>query len=143
MTEAICQTNVMQEKSNIFNGTGKAAFKVPEGYFEELGARLDAIPALGRTISPMLRMKPYLALAACFLGMLLVGNAILSNTADKSSANDLYKEFAYARLIQAAEYLQADRTEQDTISDEDVVNYLIDSGASAELIEYAGLIAKK
>lgn len=133
----------MQEKRDIFNGSGKAAFKVPEGYFEELGARLDAIPALGRTVSPMQRMKPYLALAACFLGMLLVGNAILSNTADKRSANDLYNEFAYARLIQAAEYLHADGTEQDTISDEDVVNYLIDSGTSAELIEYAGLIAKK
>lgn len=134
---------MIQEKRDIFNGAGKAAFKVPEGYFVGLNARLDAIPALGRTVSPMQRMKPYLALAACFLGILLVGNAILSSTADKSSANDLYNEFAYARLIQSAEYLQADGTEQDTISDEDVVNYLIDSGASAELIEYAGLIAKK
>ncbi len=133
----------MQEKRDIFNGTRKAAFKVPEGYFEELGARLDAIPALGRTVSPVQRMKPYLALAACFLGILLVGNAILGSTADKSSANDLYNDFAYARLIQSAEYLHSVGTEQDTISDEDVVNYLIDSGTSAELIEYAGLIAKK
>ncbi len=133
----------MQEKKDIFNGAGKAAFKVPEGYFEGLKARLDTIPAMNRTLSPMQRMKPYLALAACFLGILMVGNAILSNTAEKGAANDLYNEFAYARLLQADEYLHADGMEQDTISDEDVVNYLIDSGASAELIEYAGLLAKK
>ena len=54
----------MQKRNDIFNGTGKAAFKVPEGYFEELKARLDTIPAMNQTISPMQRMKPYLALAA-------------------------------------------------------------------------------
>ena len=129
----------MQKRNDIFNGTGKAAFKVPEGYFEELKARLDTIPAMNQTISPMQRMKPYLALAACFLAILMIGNAILSGTAEKGAAS----EFAYISLLQTNEYLHADGAEQDTISNEDVVNYLIDSGTSAELIEYAGLIAKK
>ena len=133
----------MQEKNDIFNGTGKAAFKVPEGYFEGLKARLDTIPARNQTISPMQRMKPYLALAACFLAILLAGNVILSNTVEKSVESDLYNEFAYARLLQADEYLPSEADTQDTISDEDVVNYLIDSGTSTELIEYAGLLAQK
>ncbi len=134
----------MQEKSDIFNGTGKSAFKVPEGYFEGLKARLDTIPVTRRTISPMRRMMPYLSLAACFLAILLVGNVILSGTAGKGAANELYNEFAYITMLQADEYLHAEGDEQeDALSDEDVVNYLIDSGTSAELIEYAGLIAKK
>ena len=80
----------MQKRNDIFNGTGKAAFKVPEGYFEELKARLDTIPAMNQTISPMQRMKPYLVLAACFLAILMIGNAILSGTAEKGAASDLY-----------------------------------------------------
>lgn len=133
----------MQEKRDIFNGTGKAAFKVPEGYFEGLKARLDTIPAMNQTIGPVQRMKPYLALAACFLGILPVGNAILSNTAEKGAANDLYSEFVYADLIRTDEYIPAEDDTQDTISNDDVVNYLIDSGTPAELIEYTGLLAKK
>ncbi|HBH08306.1 MAG TPA: hypothetical protein DDX40_02740 [Rikenellaceae bacterium] len=133
----------MQEKRDIFNGIGKAAFKVPEGYFEGLKARLDAIPATPRTLTPVQRMKPYLALAACFLSFLLVGNAVLKGTTEKSSEGDLYNEFAYAALLRADEYLHPEADTQDTVSNDDVVNYLIDSGTPAELIEYAGLIAKK
>lgn len=45
-------------------------------------------------------------------------------------------------LLQADEYLSTESDMQDSISDEDVVNYLIDSGTSTELIEYAGLTAQ-
>lgn len=135
---------VMQGKNNIFNDAGKAAFKVPEGYFEGLKARLDAIPATPRTLGPVQRVKPYLALAACFLAFLLVGNAVLRGTAEKRAEADLYyNEFAYAAMLRADEYLHPEADTQDTVSNDDVVNYLIDSGTPAELIEYAGLIAKK
>ena len=133
----------MQEKRDIFKGTGKAVFKVPEGYFKGLKARLDAIPAAPRALGPAQRMKPYLALAACFLALLLVGNAVLRGTAEKSAEGELYNEFAYADLLRTDEYLHSEADTQDTISNDDVVNYLIDSGTPAELIEYARLIAKK
>ncbi len=134
----------MQERNDIFNGSVKATFKVPERYFEGLKARLDTIPVMNRTISPMQRMTPYLALAACFLAILLVGNVIIGNTVEKSAESDLYNEFVYASLLQVNEYLHSEADDaQDTISDEDVVNYLIDSGTSTELIEYAGLLAQK
>lgn len=137
----------MQEKDNIFKSIGKEALKVPEGYFDELKERLDAIPATngGCSAGPARILKPCLALAACFMALLVVGNVVLRSTAgDRVSADD-YSEMAYVDLIpamQADEYLNTEVPEQETISDEDVVNYLIDSGASAELIEYAGLLAK-
>lgn len=133
----------MQKRNDIFNGIAKATFKVPERYFEGLKARLDAIPAMNQTISPLQRMKPYLALAACFLAILLVGNVIVGGTVKKNAESDLYNEFVYASLLQANEYLHSEADAQDTISDEDVVNYLIDSGTSTELIEYARLLAQK
>ena len=135
----------MQERNDIFNGGGKKAFNVPEGYFEGLKARLGDIPEQGMTLSLTQRLKPYLALAACFATLLIAGNAALKGTTG-GAAGDEYSEIAYAYLsqtIQAEEYLQSDFAERDTITDEDVINYLIDSGASAELIEYTGLIAQK
>lgn len=133
----------MQEKSDIFNGSGKAGFKVPEGYFEGLRSRLDSIPEQRMSLGPVQRIKPYLALAASFAAILIAGNVVLRSTADRIPDDDFYEEFGYVSLLQADEYLQSDTARQDTISEEDVINYLIDSGASAELIEYAGLIAKK
>lgn len=133
----------MREKSDIFNGCGKADFKVPEGYFEGLKSRLESIPEQRVTLSPIQRMKPYLALAASFAAILIAGNVVLRGTTETSPADNFYEELGYVSLLQANEYLQSDTVRQDTISEEDVINYLIDSGASAELIEYAGLLAKK
>lgn len=130
----------MQERNDIFNSGGKNAFDVPEGYFESLKTRLSDIPEQRTTLSPVQRLKPYLALAACFATLLVAGNAVLRGTAGKA-ANDDFSEIAYTYLsqtIQVEEYLQSDLIDRDTITDEDVVNYLIDSGASAELIEYTG-----
>lgn len=137
----------MQERNDIFKNTGKTAYKVPEGYFEGLKARLEAIPASnGEGVGALRRIKPYLALAACFLAIMLVGNVVLRNTVGEDVTTDYYSEMVYVDLIpviQAEEYFNADTSKQEAISDEDVINYLIDSGTSAELIEYAGLIAKK
>lgn len=133
----------MQEKSDIFKGSGKAGFKVPEGYFEGLKARLGSIPEQRTVSAPVLRMKPYLALAASFAAILIAGNVVLRSTAERFPADDLYEELGYVSLLQADEYLQSDTARQDTISEEDVINYLIDSGVSTELIEYNGLLAQK
>lgn len=133
----------MQEKSRILIDAGKSALRVPEGYFEGLRERLETIPEAGRAVSPAQRLKPYLAIAACFVALLVAGNAVLRGTAGKDTTGDIYEELGYVSLLQANEYLNSEPAEQDTITDEDVINYLIDSGTSAELIEYTGLIAKK
>lgn len=134
----------MQEKSDILNGGERLAYDVPEGYFDGLKARLTGIPERRIASGPMQRIAPYLALAACFVGMMIAGTAVLRSTAGEAA--DEYSEMAYAALsqvIQSEEYLPSATVEQDSITDEDVINYLIDSGASTELIEYTGLLARK
>ncbi len=133
----------MRKDNEIFKDAGKALHNVPEGYFNDLKARLDGIPAANAgKVGAMQRLKPYFALAACFLAILFVGNFVLRSTAD-SSSGDFYNEAAYADLMTMPESaFHAVITERDTLSDEDVINYLISSGTSAELIEYTRLIAK-
>lgn len=147
MARKSCQRYVMREKGDIFNGGAKAACDVPEGYFEELKARLNDIPERMATPGPMQRMRPYLALAASFAAILIVGNVVLRSTTDrKAVTGDEYNEMAYAALsqaIQVEEYIPSEIEVRDTITDEDVINYLIDSGASAEMIEYTRLLARK
>lgn len=132
----------MQEKSNIFNSKRKEAFDVPDGYFEGLKTRLGRIPGQKAVPGPAQRMMPYLALAACFVSLLVVGNIVLRNTAS-GSEEELYDKYYYISMLQADEYLHQDTLRHDTISEEDVINYLIDSGAPSEMIEYIGLIARK
>ncbi len=135
----------MKKEKDIF---GKVAFDVPEGYFKDLQAQLEAIPSQEEPSHGFARkVQPYLALAACFLGILLVGNAVLRGTAGDAESSDLYyNEIVYADLIPVTQpdaIFQTASAEQDTISDEDVIDWLIASGTSTELIEYTGLIAQK
>lgn len=137
----------MLENNKIFNGIGKAPYDVPDGYFKSLQARLETIPTMtGRTVGPVQRMKPYLALAACFLAAVLIGNTVLRSTTSDVATHDYYNEITLADLIpltQPDEVFMTVAPERDTISEEDVIDYLITSGMSPEMIEYTGLIAQK
>lgn len=135
----------MKKEKDIF---GKVTFDVPEGYFKDLQARLEAIPSHSApSLGFARRIQPYLALAACFLGILIVGNAVLRGTAGEAGSSDLYyNEIVYADLIpvtQPDEIFQTVPAEQDSLTDDDVIDWLIASGTSTELIEYTGLIAQK
>lgn len=137
----------MLESDKILNSAGKASFDVPEGYFQKLQARLEAIPSLkGHAVSPAQRIRPYLALAACFITAVLIGNAVLRNTATEAASHDYLNEISLADLIpvtQPDEVFMTTDPVQDSISAEDVIDYLITSGTSPEMIEYAGLVAQK
>jgi len=135
----------MREIDKIFMKDGNVGYGIPEGYFTGLQARLGAIPSMKtQSVSHMQRVMPYLALAACFLAILCVGNFVIGSTADSGTTGDWYNEAAYAELMtMPEEAFNTVMSEQDTISDDDVINYLISSGTPTELIEYSGLIAKK
>lgn len=134
----------MRKNENIFDDSWKTSMSVPEGYFNGLQERLRAIPEDGRQrIGPIQRLTPYLALAACFVAILLVGNVVLDTTGDRMTG-DFINEEIYADLMAIPdEALQTVMYEQDTISYADVIDYLIASGASSEIFEYSGLVAKK
>lgn len=69
-------------------------YTVPEGYFEDLRAKLSAIPAQRPAkVSAVSRFTPYLALAACFAAAIIAGTTILNRTASPAVPEDEIIEY--------------------------------------------------
>lgn len=119
--------------------------EVPEGYFEDLRVRLSSIPqGSGHAVrerSGRLDLTPYLALAACFAILFVVGTAILRSTGSRMESAGSWDadEEVYADLASADQpymmWQEYDTTEEDVMDDEDIIDYLIESGVSAEVLE--------
>ena len=122
----------------------KNSHTVPEGYFESLQARLSQIPYMQETpaaVTPWNRLRPYLAMAAAFAALVIGGTAVLRNTVLPDTGLSEEDLLGYAELIPATDpYLIFDESEdrEEPFSDEDIVNYLIETGVSLEqLLAYA------
>ena len=115
----------------------------PEGYFGNLQQRLSEIPARPVRVSTVHRLAPYVAIAASFLAVVLLGNAVLSRTAAPAE-DDTWTYVSY--LADALDpdggvpmdmvdfYLPAE--ENDGLSAEDIMNYLLADGISVEHLAY-------
>ncbi|MBQ9820456.1 MAG: hypothetical protein IJM60_09285 [Bacteroidales bacterium] len=125
---------------------GKEHFRVPEGYFTSLKERLNTIPdAAGSPVCiPALRLRdrilPYVALAACFAFLLVVGNTLLRRTAGQGTLKaDPFYDAMLADLIPVtnpyAVFLEAE--EGETLSEEEIIDYLIQSGTTPEMLAAA------
>ncbi len=94
-------------------------FTVPEGYFETLKSQLkEKREQTGKT-SLAGRLVPYLAIAASFALIAVVGSAILKRTVVPSEEQS-FETFYNSQLI------------SEQISDSEIVDYLLYSGISAE-----------
>ncbi len=135
----------MEIGKDILEKVGKPSMEVPEGYFNSLKSRLESIPQSEAPRQGVLRqVRPYLALAASFAAILIIGNAVLRGTAglDRSAGSD-FEDPGYAELISITRpdiFYNALETENEgeDISDEDIINYLIESGVNPEHLAYAG-----
>lgn len=84
-------------------------------------------------------LKPYLAMAASFALIIAGGTAVLRKTSglrgDELSVLDMIR---IADLVPATEpdMLYSAVTEDNSVSDEDMAGYLIDSGTTLDYIEY-------
>ena len=115
----------------------------PEGYFENLQNRLSEIPARPARVSTVHRLAPYLAIAASFLAIVLVGNAILDKTAAPAEDDTwTYVSYLASALdpdggvpIDMADYYFGDE-ESEGLSAEDIMNYLLADGISVEHLAY-------
>ena len=116
----------------------------PEGYFEDLRMRLSEIPAQPARVSPVHRLAPYAAIAASFLVAVMLGNFILGRTASPSADDDTWTYVSYladaldpdgAALVDM--YDEWDGLEEEEgLSAEDIVNYLVADGISVEHLNY-------
>ena len=122
--------NAMKKEKIDMPTLGKEQFRVPEGYFTSLKERLNTIPdAAGSPVCiPALRLRdrllPYVALAACFAFLLVVGNALLRRTAGQNSLNAVTNPYAV--------FFEAE--EGETLSEEEIMDYLIQSGTTPEML---------
>ena len=115
----------------------------PEGYFENLQNRLSEIPARPARVSTVRRLTPYLAIAASFLAIVLVGNAILDKTAAPVEDDTWgYVSYLASALdpdggvpLDMADYYIGEE-ESEGLSAEDIMNYLLADGISVEHLAY-------
>lgn len=125
-------------------------FSVPEGYFSQLQERLIEIPFQSgeesfrpEPVSFWGRVSPYLALAASFVAAFILGSAILRNVSADPVHELSLQDIRIAGLIPVtAPYSIYDdvpeyfNEEEDTLTDSEVVEYLISTGASVDYIAY-------
>lgn len=128
--------------------TERMPYNVPVGYFEDLRARLSVIPAqhplqaTAPVVRPALwtRLRPYIALAAAFVFMVVAGTGILKlstkglNSVDES--DDLYSYAGY--VLRTDPYAFYEEEETLSLTDEDIAEYLLNTGVSVEHIYYYG-----
>ena len=121
--------------------TRKNNIITPEGYFEDLQARLSEIPARKQQVSPVRRIAPYFAYAASLVVAVMLGNALLRKTASPVE-DDGWTYVSYladaldpdgAALFDETGW---DGEEESSLSEEDIINYLIADGISVEHLNY-------
>lgn len=123
-------------------------YKVPEGYFDNLNARLLSIPTpeteRSNTKSLWELSSPIIALAASFALLLVGGTFILRTTTPNPSFEEMdFLEYAYSMIPNTEPYSALDYTLAESlapsVSEDDIVNYLIETGVSMDLI---GLVSE-
>lgn len=113
----------------------KMPFRVPEGYFEGLqdSLRIDETHTPAEARSFLGRMAPYASMAAAFAIMVTAGTAILKNVTEKSDMT--YEDYIVHSEIMIIDEEETEDTYQE-VDAQDIVEYLIHSGITAELIEF-------
>lgn len=113
----------------------KMPFSVPEGYFDSLREDLKK----PRTIKMSVwgRLSPYAAVAAVFIFMVSAGTFFLEQTTpDQDMTEEDYMLFSDNMTISAIYEMEEDgQIAEAGIADEDIIEYLIYSGITAEEIE--------
>ena len=115
----------------------------PEGYFGNLQMRLSEIPARPARVSTVRRLAPYVAVAASFLVIVMIGNFVLGRTtAPVEDDTWTYVSYLADALdpdggvpMDMADYYLVDE-ESEGLSAEDIMNYLLADGISVEHLAY-------
>ena len=111
-----------KEKDILENGRAKEnPWKVPQGYFDTLAVRVQARKQ-ARETTLMHKVTPYLAIAASFALITIAGTSVLRLT---SGSRD-------AEVTTSGSYYSQNSSSE--VSEDDIINYLIYAGISAEEI---------
>ena len=110
-------------------------FTTPEGYFEAFKA--EASKPMVRKIDFRTRIAPYLAMAAVFIFMVTAGTLLLEKSVPQYQMTEedyvMFSDNIMTTITYGMDY--GDQLAEAEISDEDIINYLIYTGVTAEHIE--------
>lgn len=109
-------------------------FSVPEGYFESFKAQMKlSVHPHSDTLAR--RLMPYVAMAAMFLFLVTGGTFILRHTTpEEDFTQEDFIAFS-AGMTNTLYYEDMDQIAEAEIAEEDIIEYLIYSGISAEEVE--------
>ena len=118
--------------------TKQSDIQVPEGYFQDLQQRLQAIPSQ-QAESPrgIHRLAPYFAYAASIAILALVGSFIIRRTAVPTQEETI-AQWSYVSYL--AQSMDPDcatfEWTEEAMDDDEIVNYLVNEGLTLEEIAY-------
>lgn len=117
--------------------TRKQEISVPEGYFQELRQKLEAIPAKGSEARPgvLRRVSPYLAYAASLLVLVTVGNFVLRQTAAPAEEDTGWDYISYLAQSLDPDGLMEELGETYELTGADLYQYLVEGDLSLEQLE--------
>lgn len=116
--------------------TGKPDISVPEGYFQELREKLEAIPARGAARPAFVkRAAPYLAYAASLAVLAVTGNFILRQTAAPAEEDTGWDYISYLAQSLDPDGLVEELGETYSLTGEDIYQYLVEGNLSLEQLE--------
>ncbi len=120
--------DILTEKSEL----KKMPYSLPDGYFEEFKAQMKP----QRTLSPWKRALPYISVAAS-AAILIAGGLMLrqGSSPDDEFTHEDYLVFSNSMIN--TEYYEYDNEQyaDAEMANDDIIDYLIYSGTTAEEIE--------
>lgn len=112
----------------------KMPYTVPEGYFKQVKAEISRSTAAEEGVSLWRKAVPYISVAATFLIMVSAGTFFLEKTTQQDGMT--YEDYlVHSDMLIEAEYEQDTQIADATIAAEDIIEYLIYTGVTAEDIE--------
>lgn len=116
-------------------------YNVPEGYFSRMKAELKSCAQESdeRRRPFVARLAPYAAMAAVFVLMVTAGTFFLERTTP-AEQSELEEFYFYSNMIPVTDPYTVETiqvAQYDEVAEEDIIEYLIYSGTTAEVIEFS------
>lgn len=111
--------------------TKKTDISVPEGHFQSLQTRLSTIPTREQAPRGIRKAAPYLAYAASLAALVLMGNAVLRQTAVPAQESSDWDYVSYlAQSLDPDGLVELKEAEEPT--EDDIRSFLLASNVSVE-----------
>lgn len=110
----------------------KQPYSVPEGYFDTFKSQMK--PYEKQQVTLAARLAPYVSIAAVFVFLVTAGTLFLKKSTpyDELTQEDF---LVFSTAMANTEYYEMDQIADAGLADEDIIEYLIYCGISAEEIE--------